>query len=395
MKPIIFLGNPVPQDHIDTTDRHNNYSVADNIAQNRLLDGLAKHFGKDGLQVITTLPSGKRCEVLLESGITAKAVRNINPNKPVYYISLIFTYTKELLKVLSLKKHGDPNGGTIIITSGPYIYVALPVFIAKLFYKLVWVPFLVGSVEVPEAPFPLILISRLSRWTMKKVDATITYVAQSSIDYSPGKPYVEVFYSINDDVLSIYRNYQPQKNSKFTICYTGALSAIYNLDVVLDVIKKTGDKYRWYIVGDGAFAPDFKALAYDPHYDVQFSGNVSNADAAKLQMDADLLLCLKGGKEADYSKYYQKYTASGKLSEYLASGTPCLAGDIPAFSEKIKRFMTCEKLQSADKILEDIEDIIDHYSDKKDLAQKGRKFAFETFHSEYQSKHVAEFLRLL
>lgn len=272
--------------------------------------------------------------------------------------------------------------------------MALPVFIAKLFYKLVWVPFLVGSVEVPEAPFPLILISRLSRWTMKKVDATITYVAQSSIDYSPGKPYVEVFYSINDDVLSIYRNYRPQKNRKFTICYTGSLSIINNINTVVNVIKLTGEKYRWQIAGDGELASDIKSLAICPDYDVEYYGNISNTDAAMLQMDADLLLCLRGGGEKILD-CYQKYAASGKLSEYLASGTPCLAGDIPAFSEKIKRFMTCEKLQSADKIIEDIEDIIDHYSDKKDLAQKGRKFAFETFHSEYQSKHVAEFLRLL
>lgn len=385
-KKIIFVGNPVPENIVGTA-KVSNINIADNIAQNTVIKGLYSYYGED-LAVISLSPD-KSTDILdLGYGVNAHTILNNNGNRIFFYLSLSINYTKKLLEILK----SDHRGEVIVITNGPYIYMALPVLIARLRYKIKWVPFLIGAIEVPEERFPLSLISKLSRWTVKKADGAITYVAKSVIDYMPKKPFVEIVYLIDDKMMKIYREYRSSKPKKFTVTYTGALTDIYNIDTVIDVIEKTGDKYHWVFAGRGRYADEIKKLSLDKRYDVDFGGAVSNIDAIKLQKSSHLLLCLRGGDRSRTNSYYSKYAASGKLTEYLCSGTPILAGDIPAFSETIKPFMTCEKNQTTDKIINDLEEIERSYNKKIKLAKDGQQYAFQYFTSNYQSKNIYEFL---
>jgi glycosyltransferase involved in cell wall biosynthesis len=124
-------------------------------------------------------------------------------------------------------------------------------------------------------------------------------------------------------------------------------------------------------------------------------GRVSNVEAIKLQKSSHLLLCLKGGVHTKINQYYSKYAASGKLIEYLCSGTPILAGDIPAFSDTVKPFMTCEKDQTVDKVTRTLVDIEENYADKLKKAQKGQQYAFKYFTAEHQNKNIYDFLESL
>jgi glycosyltransferase involved in cell wall biosynthesis len=388
-KTIIFMGNPVPEDMVESSKVHN-INIADNIAQNTIIKGLYEHY-RNHLTIISVSSERNPDDISLGNGVKAVAISSRNFHQVIYYLSITWNYTRKLNEILKTSRNKD----TVIITNGPYVYMALPALIARWRHKVRWIPFLVGSVEIPEAKFPYSLISKLSRWTAKKADGAITYVANSATDYIPSKPFVEIVYLISDKLMNIYHDYKPKKPKKFTITYTGALTNIYNIDVVIDVIKKTNKKYHWVFAGVGENSDKIKKLSSNKKYDVDYLGRISNIEAVKLQKSSHLLLCLRGGDRSKVNQYYSRYAASGKLIEYLCSGTPILGGDIPGFSDKIKPFMTCEKDQTADQIAHDLEEIEKSYTDKVKLAQKGQRYAFKYFTADYQNKNIYDFLESL
>lgn len=393
MKPrknIIFVGNPVPETAV-TPEAAHNVNIADNIAQNTIIKGLYSYY-QDSLTVVSVARGRKTSKINLGYGVQAIAVPSDNRHPVLYYFSIMWSYTKQINQLL---KNSANNDETLIITCGPYIYMAIPALIARLKYHVKWIPFLVGSVEIPEVKIPYNLASKLSRWTAKKADGAITYVANSAQDYIPGKPFVEIVYLIQDNLMKIYKKPTSRKQRKFTITYTGALTNIYNVDTIIDAVVNTGNKYHWVFAGRGPNAERIAQLAADNNYDVDYVGAVSNVQAVELQKNSDLLLCLRGGDRSKVSRYYSRYAASGKLIEYLCSGTPILAGDIPGFSDTIKKFMTCEKHQTAENIGRDIEAIVAHYDDSLRLANAGQLHAFTYFTAEYQSKKIYEFLEKL
>ena len=105
---VIFLGNPVPKKFITNTV-NKNYSIADNIAQNALIKGLYDKYKKDFF-VITVASNftnpkklnkfTKKTKIKLDCGKEAIAVGNLNYNKFIYYISIIFTYIIALIKIM-------------------------------------------------------------------------------------------------------------------------------------------------------------------------------------------------------------------------------------------------------------------------------------------------------
>lgn len=388
-KRVIFVGNPVPESMVEASKVHN-VNIADNIAQNTMIKGLHEHYGEN-LTVISVSSEKNPGKLDLGYGVNAEMISSNNFHRAIYYLSIAKNYTKKLSSILKDSKGTD----TIIITNGPYIYMALPAMIARWRYGAKWIPFLVGSVEIPEARFPYNFVSKMSRWTAKKADGAITYVANSATDYMPNKPFVEISYLIADDLMKLYHDYKPKKPTKFTIAYTGALTNIYNIDIVIDVIKKTGKKYHWVFAGVGQNADKIEKLAEDNMYDVDYLGRVDNVAAVKLQKSSHLLLCLRGGDHSRVNRYYSRYAASGKLIEYLCSGTPILAGDIPGFSDKIKPFMICEKNQTREQITKDLADIEKNYHSKLELAEKGQQYAFKYFTADYQNKNIYEFLESL
>lgn len=390
VKKIIFLGNPVSERDA-VMGRIHDVNIADNIAQNTVIKGLHERYGED-LTVVSVSADKKATPDIDLDGIKSQTIASNNRNAITYYLSTMMNYTKRLYALMKYFHGRD----VLIITNGPYIYRALAVLVAKWRYRNVkWVPFLVGAVEVPEVKFPFSLISKLSRWTIRRADGAITYVAKSVLDYMPGKPFVEIVYLIDDTLLQIYRDYCSKKNDTFTITYTGALTSIYNIGVIIEVIRQTGTMYHWVFAGGGQYEEEIETMSKDDRYNVDYLGKVSNIEAAKLQKASHLLLCLKGGNYSAINQYYSKYAASGKLTEYLCSGVPILAGDIPAFSEKIRPFATFEKEQTVDRIIDKLADIKESYADKVMLAERGQEYAFKYFSAEYQNKKIYDFLENL
>lgn len=385
-KKIIFVGSPIPESMIE--DHHTmSFNTADNIAQLGIVKGLYKFYGHD-LTVITELSKPYASCVNLGDGVEAIVVKSSDTNRILYYLSLMVNYAKILVTTI---KAYDKSDEIIIVTRGSYIFIALPVFFVRAIRRVKWVPFIITTIEVPEYKFPLSIISNMSRWTTKKADGIITYVAKTAQDYIPGKPYVEVVYSISEKIIQLYRSHIPKRPKRFTITYTGSLDDKYNTEAIVEAIKKTGKRYRWEFAGTGKDAESIGRLVKDKRYDVHYHGRISNIEVVRLQMNSHLLLCLRRYHDK-VNEYYYKYAASAKLAEYLCSGVPVLASDAPANSKKINRYITLEESTEANDILKNIEMIENNYESKVKLAKEGRQFAFKYLTADYQNKNIYDFV---
>jgi len=151
---VVFLGYPVPAKFLTKTV-NTNYSAADNIAQDSLISGLFEN-NQDDPSVITAAANfdtpailngrTRRVHVKLDCGITAAVVANLNYGKSLYYLSLMWTYTTELLRVF--RANSDARN-VLVITSGPHIFTVLPVLAARAMRRVCFIPFLIGAATYP------------------------------------------------------------------------------------------------------------------------------------------------------------------------------------------------------------------------------------------------------
>ena len=400
----VYIGNPVPIKFLAQNKDNNFFSVADNIAQNNLISGLYNYFGDD-LTVITVSSSFNQQDkkvfyskdmIRLDSGCDAVAISNLKFNKTPYYLSLLFSYTIALFGVLrTLKKQNKENEAILVISNGPYIYMSFPVMIARLFFKICYVPFLVASVEHPDYTGLNRIASKMSVPVMKRIDGSITYVAQSSIDYS-NKPYLTIFYSTSEEVIKLAEEYQrkdkKKKNEKFTILYSGALTKIKGADTLISVIKETKEEFQWIICGTGEYEKEVEELAKG-NKGVKYLGNVTQREVIELQCSADMLVAFQS-VDTEIYRYYAKYAATGKLIEYLLSGTPVVAPDIQATNEELKRYMNMLENQETKYVCEIIRECAEEerYEEIKKKAIEGRAFVLANANNDFQNNRIMNFL---
>jgi Glycosyltransferase len=397
----IYLGNPVHTEFIrETVDI--NFSVADNIAQLNFIEGLSKMYGED-LSVLSLAsnfdnPKKKKTilhkqQIKLESGITACCIGYIN--FPIFYIAtIILNYTIELLKLC----FGNRKEPIVVLTYGPYMLWSFPVMIARLFFKICYVPFLVASVEHPDYTGLNRIASKMSVPVMKRIDGSITYVAQSSIDYSD-KPYLTIFYSTSEEVIKLAEEYQRKdknkKNEKFTILYSGALTKIKGADTLISVIKETKEEFQWIICGTGEYEKEVEELAKG-NKGVEYLGNVTQREVIELQCSADMLVAFQS-VDTEIYRYYAKYAATGKLIEYLLSGTPVVAPDIQATNEELKRYMNMLENQETKYVCEVIRECAEEerYKEIKKKAMEGRAFVLANANNDFQNIRITDFINML
>ena len=392
---IIFIGNPLPHKATNwlLSDKLH-ISQAGNTAQCDIIEGLSVL--DPDITVISRSPIGKKTEFILDNGVKTIGVSNININKPVFYLSIIPGQFLLLKKVVKKAK----GNKVIIITHNLPIYVSLPVIIIKSIYRnVIWIPYLIDPIVYKYQGF-FGYISNLSDKLIRKADGVITYVKQSVADYAPELPYTIVNFSINNNLLSLYKgNIKKEITKKPIIAYTGSLISMYSIDLIIKVIMTTKNKYRWIFCGIGEFANDLKKIAYENYiYNINYAGIVSREQAAEIQANADLLLNIRG---ADFSNenvaYSSKYAASGKIYEYLASGTPILCTDIPAIPNEIKKY--CILINPADVTVENIINKLEwifksgNYLQLLEMARNGQKYALDNFSNEKNNDIINDFIK--
>lgn len=385
-KKIVFMGTPIPLNDIDEY-KTITYSPGDNLAQLELIKGLIDNYGE--MVVMSEVSSLDEKHNFNIMGQNVVLLYNNKKDRLRYYMTSLVNSTKKLIGFLRKNKLEE----IIVITRGAYVFNYIPIFVARLLgFRVLWVPFVVTSVEVPGESFPFNIISWLGRASAKKADGVIAYVEKTATDYMPGKPFIEIAYTLSEDSVKLYKESNVAKSKKFTIAYTGSLSEAYNFDYIIDTIKETRDKYRWVFAGDGVYGERIQELAEDEVYDVDYLGWVDNKQAIKLQKESHLLISPRLGSKSYVNNYYNQYAASGKLTEYICSGTPILASDVTSTNSDMRQFITPESGQSSTHIINDLEGIVKRYDEKTDLAKEGQEFALKHFTADYQNKKIYEFL---
>ncbi|MCH2216151.1 MAG: glycosyltransferase family 4 protein [Flavobacteriales bacterium] len=134
-----------------------------------------------------------------------------------------------------------------------------------------------------------------------------------------------------------------QRFDRFTLVYTGTMAASYDFTLLFQALSKI--EFDWKLIIAGSISPEVQKqiVQYGLNQNIDFRGYVKHTEVIQLIVNADLLVHVlpKG----------QKGT-SGKLFEYLGSGTPIahvgdVDGDSPFYiaeAEAGKSFTDADEL---------------------------------------------------
>lgn len=98
----------------------------------------------------------------------------------------------------------------------------------------------------------------MSKYFIKRADATITYVEKSSIDYTK-RPYLCINYQVDNKKIEISNKClkeEKNKSKNIHILYTGALTNIYGINKLLEVANKLPNNFVLSICGSGGCEKD-------------------------------------------------------------------------------------------------------------------------------------------
>ena len=160
-------------------------------------------------------------------------------------------------------------------------------------------------------------------------------------------------------------------NSYFNILYAGSLDKEYGILNLLSAFLNINDpNIRLIICGLGDSSDEIYKMSQND-YRIIFAGRVPHEIVIELERRASLLV-----NPRPIDDEFVKYSFPSKLMEYLASGTPTLATNIPSLPKEYKQYINLMEDNKIDTITESIKKIL--YSKNSteflDKASKARLF---------------------
>ena len=391
----IFISNIISEETNDIKNI-NTISYADNLAQLELVQRLHEVY-KDNLIVISAAYNdfesfNHKEDITYARGIKIYGVKNCSKNKIIYYLTIIYGYYKELIKYLKLYK----NKNVIVITSSPHIFRTFPILLTRKKYNYKFIPFLIGSVELPQFKGIYGFISKFSKFILKYADGSINYVETNSIDYTT-KPHVSILYSISDaDKKLSQKLYKKTRkvNSIKTVLFAGALTDINSLKNLIETIKKSSDKYKFVVCGDGEYRNELEVLMKKMPNKLEYLGNVSHEKAVELEHKSDYLIVLRD-TQTEVGKVFAKYALSSKLFEYLLSGTPVIVNKHDAIPKEIEDYLNIIESEDYNCVIDFLEKSQKNMETYYDKALKGRDYVLKNANYKVQGDKVIEYLNKL
>lgn len=396
----IYIGSPFPDDFVLNHYSRQEFSQADNKAQLSLLRGLKERY-QDDLIVITSNQNFEnkkpkkflfgKDKVKIYDNISALAVANINLDRTSFYFTTMITMALELFRIIKKIKKQNKDEKIVIICFNPHIFYSYPTLIAKKRYSVKTICFLVGSVLLPDLTGIAKVINKKSLLAFQKFDGIITYVEKSCLDYTKA-PYIPILYSVNHIFpKKIKKNTKKEK----VISYTGALTTVNGVDIILEVAKQLPVKYKFIICGTGPLKE--QVLECEKECDnIIYKGVVSNKEAMRIQHESDLLLLLRSDRD-EVDRYYSDYAASGKLTEYVATGVPILAHKVGAFPNCLLPYLNFIDSLNPNEIAQQIVELLKNetYKNLIEKATKGKNFIEKNGNEITQNRKICEFIEKL
>lgn len=146
---------------------------------------------------------------------------------------------------------------------------------------------------------------------------------------------------------------------KLAVVYTGGLYEWKGVETLIKAAKFLSKKFKIYLIGEGPLWEEFKTMCVKEAAceKVEFLGRIENKIIHKYQIGADINI-LPNSKKYKISSHY---TSPLKLFEYLATGNPLLASDLPSMrevlDEKCAYFFEADNPEDLAKKIEKISEI--------------------------------------
>lgn len=389
MKPqVVFIGSVYPEKlRLELLDAKTDLSNAAHVFQSSLIYGL---LSVCDLRVITSpkiwLPKVQRKSIAgykfeIEESKAEHIYIGYNKHASKLYEFL------QILKELKYLLKTNPSTQVIIYS------LHSPFLLASLFC-----PNHRTSVIVPDLPEYMSGNKSTIYRVLKKIDRKIIDFCLKKVDsfilFSPhmkekltieGKPWMHM--------EGIYREYSYPaeligKEDKFTLLYTGGISARYGVfDLIEAFTRIDGANFQLWLCGD---CNDHVLLQTYLKKDtrIKYYGCVDMKYARILQKKATLLVNPRKSTEI-----FTKYSFPSKTLEYMASGTPTLMCRLPATPKEYYDYLYFFEEESIDGYKKKIVEI--SFMEKDVLREKGRlasAYIKENKNAQSQAKKMLEFI---
>ena len=202
------------------------------------------------------------------------------------------------------------------------------------------------------------------------------------------KPYIVIEGSVDYTILNetTYEKYE-----KKVCMYTGTLAKIYGIEyLVKGFIKANVLNSELHIYGDGDFKNELIDLC-KKNSNIKYFGTKPNEYIVEEQKKATLLINHRPSNEE-----FTKYSFPSKNLEYMASGTPLLATDLPGIPAEYKRYEYIIENENIDGIANMFRYVL-NLTDAE-LRKKGKmaqEFVLGTKNNIIQTKKIMEWLNNL
>lgn len=202
------------------------------------------------------------------------------------------------------------------------------------------------------------------------------------------KPYIVIEGSVDYTILN---EITCEKYEKKVCMYTGTLAKIYGIEyLVKGFIKANVLNSELHIYGDGDFKNELIDLC-KKNSNIKYFGTKPNEYIVEEQKKATLLINPRPSNEE-----FTKYSFPSKNLEYMASGTPLLATDLPGIPDEYKRYeyiIENENIEGIANMFSYVLNLTDAELRKK--GKMAQEFVLGTKNNIIQTKKILEWLNNL
>lgn len=296
-----------------------------------------------------------------------------------------------------LKKTKDRNIRFII--NAPVVQLLLPVYLAKLTHSkrvssLLIIPdvpqFVSSSVGVQGGVKAKIvsLYDRFTNWLSNKVDYFV-FLTESMSDLYEKKEY-RVMEGLIDEGKCNEAFIASNESEIQSILYTGSLHKVYGiLDLIQAFNSREFENAELWICGSGDSAEIVKQYA-SQNLSIKFYGLVSPEEAKRLQAKATILI-----NPRTNDGEYTKYSFPSKTIEYLLANKPVIMHKLSGVPDEYYKYVYTPDSPTISGLADVIGRVLEmDKSERKERAEKGRKFIIQNKNSKVQIQRVLSLFKI-
>lgn len=170
------------------------------------------------------------------------------------------------------------------------------------------------------------------------------------------------------------------------ILYAGKIHKEFGLDLLASAMELVKNDCALHVYGEGNYKNELKKIG-ELNNRITVHDAVTVEEIIELEKQSDLLVNPRTSQEE-----FSRYSFPSKTVEYMMSGVPVVMFKLPGIPNEYDKYLNYAKDETAESLAACIDEVLNNYSDTKQLALDGKKYVLETKNHIYQGKRVIEFL---